>query len=365
MSPTRIGGSIYRRGQVYWIKYYRQGRPMRESAHTTSREVAALLLKKRLGAIAEGRQVSPNADRVKLAELLQDWITSMKIAGRRSIDQAKTRSATLVEFFGGRRAHAISAADVRAFVLHRQEQGMKPGTINLELAALKRAYALGIAAEKIYRAPHIMLLPVSNVRPGFFERPMFDAVVAELREEVVRDIAIVAYWIGWRGDELKKLECRQVDVELQALRIERGRTKGKEPRIVYLPPEAWAAVAKWYARRRVGSRISRHLFHRHGKPIRTFTKAWRNACVRAGHPGMIFHDLRRTAVRNMVRAGIREGVAMAITGHRTRAIFDRYNIIAEDDLRQAASLMGGEAKAKRDEVGHNGGHNGPFTKERR
>jgi hypothetical protein len=113
--------------------------------------------------------------------------------------------------------------------------------------------------------------------------------------------------------------------------------------------------------------ISMYVFHREGAPIGEFRKSWARACYLAGlpceliykkdskgnvmfhnggtHKGepiiekilskMIFHDLRRTAVRNMVRAGVREGVAMAISGHRTRSVFDRYNITSDEDIRQA------------------------------
>ena len=82
--------------------------------------------------------------------------------------------------------------------------------------------------------------------------------------------------------------------------------------------------------------VAELVFHRAGRPIVDFRKAWRAACLKAGVPGRLLRDSRRTAARNLVRAGVSEHVAMSITGHRTCSMFDRYNVTSEADLRDAA-----------------------------
>ena len=81
------------------------------------------------------------------------------------------------------------------------------------------------------------------------------------------------------------------------------------------------------------------VFHRDGKEVRCFRRSWLTACKKAGVPGNVPHDFRRTASRNLIRAGVPEAVAMKLTGHRTRSVFARYNIVSERDLVHAARQL--------------------------
>jgi integrase len=80
-------------------------------------------------------------------------------------------------------------------------------------------------------------------------------------------------------------------------------------------------------------------FHRGSQPIRSFKEVWKTALQVTGIRGKVFHDFRRTEVRNHMRAGVHEQVVMDLTGHKTRSVFDRYNITSEDDLREAVKQL--------------------------
>ncbi len=101
------------------------------------------------------------------------------------------------------------------------------------------------------------------------------------------------------------------------------------------------------------------MFHRQGNQIKSLQKAWRSACRKTGLEGKLFHDLRRTAVRNMVRAGVPERVAMSISGHKTRAVFERYNIVSPQDLLEATAKIDSYHRRSFDsDPAHNGHKNG-------
>jgi integrase len=336
----RGSGSVYlKRGWCY-IKYYTAGKPVYEATGTKNKAEARRLLQARLGQLAEGRYIGPAAERVTFEELAQGLLNDYKANRKKTVRWIECRLRLhLLPFFGGRKAQDIKTADVKAYIARRQEEGDGNGTINLELAALKRAFNLALQAEQITRKPHIPRLPENNVRQGFFEPREFQAVLTRLPDYLKPPIAF-AYQVGWRTrSEIFPLTWQQVDLDTGTVRLEVGTTKNKDGRLVYLPASLRDVLeAQW--REHIESYPDcPWVFHRQGNRISESRDAWHKACREADLSGKIPHDFRRTAVRNMVRAGIPERVAMQISGHKTRSVFDRYHIVSDGDLREAARKM--------------------------
>ena len=154
-----------------------------------------------------------------------------------------------------------------------------------------------------------------------------------------------AFLTGWRvPSEVLTLERTQVDRQTKTIRLEPEDTKNAEGRTFpyeLLPDLDELIEAQWQLREQLAKAdtICPYVFRRQGSPIRYFYKAWRTACETAGVLGKIPHDFRRPAVRNLVRAGVPERTAMQLTGHKTRSVFDRYDIVNEADLREAADRL--------------------------
>ena len=180
--------------------------------------------------------------------------------------------------------------------------------------------------------PEIPKLREENARQGFFATSDFFAVLSNLGDQDVADFMEWFFWTGMRPGEIRSLTWQAFDPETWTLRLHARDAKIGIGRVVTLEGELRAIIERRMKVRQFGCDL---IFHRNGEKIGTFYKRWRNACLAAGVPGRIPYDLRRTAVRNMIRAGVPERVAMSISGHKTRAVFDRYNIVSENDLREA------------------------------
>jgi integrase len=174
-----------------------------------------------------------------------------------------------------------------------------------------------------------------------------DALPAE-----VQPLVEFCFITGWRWkSEVRPLTWNQVDFEDGTVAIAAGRTKGGEPRIFHLTTRLRELLKeqrrKTESLEKATGKPCALVFHRDGQPIQWFYGSWRTACDGAKVPGRLLHDFRRTAIRNLVRAGISEAVAMEMCGHPTRAVFDRYNITDERDLRAAAALLDAHHKEMR------------------
>lgn len=333
------------------------------------------LLKKRLGEVAQGRPAGRDVERTTFGEVAEMLTADYKANGRRSLDRIEGALSHLRGYFGDDcRAMEITSDRITAYKASRLEKGAAAATINRELAALKRALKLAEIAGKLAARPHVSMLHEANRRKGFFEAEEFRAVLAELpvtdaeveafrarrRHEGlspakinhelgmvklaaadVRPVLEVAYITGWRiTSEILSRQKHHVDLEAGWLRLDPGESKNGEGRMFPLTPELLATLAAQLDRTRLlekeTGQIIPWLFHREGKPVGSFRKVWMSACERAGLAGKIPHDFRRTAVRNLERAGVPRSAAMAMVGHRTQSIYSRYAIADETMLKDGA-----------------------------
>jgi integrase len=213
-------------------------------------------------------------------------------------------------------------------------------TINRELALLKHAFYLGWRStpRKVASVPYIPMLEERNVRKGFFEHHQFLALRSAL-PEYLRPPLTFAYYTGCRRSEILGLEWSQVDLAERVVRLEPGTTKNDEARNLPLTTELYEVLSMQRSIRDTKFPACPWVFFSEsGGKIGRFQRSWRTACKAAalapakGEPDRLFHDLRRSGVRNLIRAGVPESVAMRISGHKTRSVFERYNIVSERDL---------------------------------
>jgi len=373
-------GRIFKRADSpnkWRIRYRgRDGKRHEECTGSDRKKDAIDLLRRKEGDIVRGLPVTPKMDRLTFDEAATDGLNDYRTNGKRSLVVFERRiTKHLMPVFGKRRMSTITTSDIRAYVHERQtvpsvlvRKGQRAvgervavaevrrcasnAQINRELAILKRVFNLAIQAGKLLAKPHIPMLRESSPRSGFFEPEQYRAVLRHLPEEV-RPIIEFAYITGWRiASEVLPLQWKQVDFAAGEVRLDAGTTKNGDGRIFPFTEALRALLDRLHQQHvalRKAGRVEPHVFVRmvaegRGGPlvprrILSFNKAWKTACAKAGCPGRLPHDLRRTAVRNFVRKGIPERVAMQLTGHKTRSVFERYNIVSDGDLREAARRL--------------------------
>ncbi len=342
-------GRTYLRGRTWWIQYSFRGRKVRESAESDQEKDAIKLLKKRLGEMGRGHLVGPQAERTSFTDLAKMIRDDYAINGRKSAERLESSLLHLEDFFGLSRVPDMTTDRIQAYVRSRLEgePRAKPATVKNELSALKRALHLARLAGRIADVPAFPTIEVRNTRSGFAEDPQVRAIVAALPEHYGHVVTFL-HVTGWRMREAidPGLAWNQVDLDGGWIRLEPGTTKNDDGRAFPLAvfPELRALMQKRRAltdaMQAATDRIIPWVFwHRDGQPVADFRDSWANACKKAGVPGLLLHDLRRSAVRNLERAGVSRSAAMKLTGHRTESVYRRYAIVAEADLLEAVGRL--------------------------
>ncbi len=348
-----LTGTLVAQGP-WWAKYYEDGRAIFRSTRTEDKTEARRKLNKWEGQVAEGLHEGPRYERTRFEDLVagirQDYALNERKSDRRLEDLIKH----LTTDFKQMRASVITTDRIKGYVSQRKEAGAANGTINRELGCLKRMFRLAFqhTPPKVVRIPHIPMLEENNIRSGFFEHEDFLALRGALPDYAKVPVTL-AYYSGMRMGEVFSLQWSQVNMSDEKLFLKAQDTKTGIPRVLYFPQDLSRVLEAWKQRCEEKWSSCPWICHRGGIQLRSLKHSWRQACVRVGlgkmvedkekgrevWQGRIPHDFRRTAVRNMVRAGIPEKVSMAISGHITRSVFDRYNIVNETDLKAAKTKL--------------------------
>ncbi|MFB3923833.1 MAG: tyrosine-type recombinase/integrase [Terriglobia bacterium] len=303
-----------------------------------------------------------------VAELYDDYERAFEVSGKRAIEWVKRCwDKHLEPFFGKYRARQITTDLLNRYIQARRAEGAAVATCNRELACLRAAFNLARKSEKISHVPHFPTLIEDNVRTGFVEHAEYQKLIAQNPPLYMRLLLALGYTFGFRKSELLDMRAGQVDLLARTIRLNPGSTKNREGRLVSF--EGLREIEALLQQAMSGKTPNDPLFTRDDhKRVLNFREAWYNLTVSAGlgklvcpkcdqavapdrrcsscgkvwkinrlrYQGLLFHDLRRSAVRNLMRSGISEHVAMQISGHRTTQVFRRYDIVAERDLQDAA-----------------------------
>lgn len=311
----RGDGTVYLKDGRYWLEYYVRGECVREPGGLDGRGAktepeARKLLKRRLKEIHGDRYVGPREEKRTVLELLDSYVEHLTRRGAKSVPQVASHLKPVRAFFSFARAVDVTTDRIREFIEARSAVVDGP-TVNRSLQALRAAFNLARKEGRFSRVPYFPLLPEDNTRRGFFEREEHEAIKARLGNPYA-DIAEFGYRTGWRRGEIEPLQWKDVDREAGTASL--LKSKNGEPRTFPFRDDSGNLTElgelierRWTLRvyqTKNGPAVSPFVFHRSGRRVWTFDDKWREAAKAANLPGRLFHDYRRTAVRDLVRAGV-------------------------------------------------------------
>jgi integrase len=313
-----------------WVaQYYVDGQRFRKSTGTSVKTEAEKKLRDWMSASEKGHKPAPQTQGLTYANLRADLLAHYAEKQHKSLKTKKDGTpylfplTALDSFFDGRRVNDIDRETVRAFVANRRAAGSSNSTINNSVRLLTRMFSLARDNEKLTAIPKFELLKTKS-RQGFLPpeqfQKLFDAMPTNLQP-----MLILLYHSGVRVGEAERIEWPAVNLDAATITLLEGETKNDESRILPLSDSLVRLLS------RVKQREGRVFPSK-----RAMQAAFPKACAVAKIEGLLVHDLRRSAVRNLMEAGTQQAVAMRISGHRDASVFQRYNIV---EGKQTADAM--------------------------
>lgn len=316
---------------------------IRESSHSDDERKARRLLRERLSAIDShkaGRApfIGPKKERATVRDHLAAYVRHSEIRRLASLPQIRNCVHHLNGFCGETRATAVNLDLFNRYVGAKRAEGLEDSTIDRHIESLGAAFSLAVRDGRALTRPQFPKLskPNANARQGFLSAAECAALLVAVDHDDARDFFAWFRWTGMRPKEIRSLSWACFDRDDWTIRLAHREAKIGVGRALPLAGPWREVVERRIARRRLDCDL---IFHFEGRRMPNLAKRWKRACAAAGIEGRVMYDLRRTAARDMLRAGIPWAVVKQITGHKTDAMLTRYNIIDDADLRGAPEKM--------------------------
>lgn len=326
--------------KFYWMRYTENGQLVRKSTKCVKKQDAKDVVdleieqwKRRIG-IGVRKPIT-------LKDLIEEVEKDYRLNGKKSADRIQFSKKHLVRILGENTpVEEITERVIDDYKHTRKEEKCANGTLNRELALLRRGFNLLRIQKRISRGPRVSLLSENNVRQGFIEVWEYREILKHLPEHL-RPLITFLYITGWRKSEALNLTWNMVDFNRRQVRLPQGYTKNNKPRIFPFDDEIEGILKRLWNEKEQRKITLPFVFLNKNKtgPVLDFRGSWDSACDDAKIGKRLPHDMRRSAVRNMVENGVSEKVAMELSGHLTRTIFENYHIVSTDDLVKAVEKI--------------------------
>jgi len=389
MKRERGTGRLFLRGSTWWCQYYFHGQQIRVSTEETDEKKAGKFLRTKLAEVETG--MHSDARNISYEDLRAAYILDYQTNRRKSLHRDKRGNVyldavkRLDDFFTGYKASEIDAVLIRKFIAGEQAKGLSNGSVNRSTSALRRMFHLALEDERLRTVPHFPMLKEAAPRSGFFELDQYQKLLAALPDYLRLPLAI-GYNAGMRRSEVLNLRWEQINFMENTIVLLPGQTKNDLGRTIPIVPQLRALLVEQHAKRQDGCPYVCFRLDRrgHAAKIGGFRRAWQSRCVRLGfgrmepvtdpatgemiyekrsdrehgkpkakmvYSGLVYHDLRRSFIRNLVRSGTSEKVSMKFSGHLSRQVFDRYNISSEKDVAEAGARLAAYLEKNGDKTG--------------